>query len=244
LPPDLGSFASIVRSGCKPRLRPLRRDSYVRSVKFRLTLALIGSLFLAGALRAQLTPEDIRQLQSRLQQYDEDIEALRARVQKMEAALADARQQVVEAKAAASAAGKDLVTQDQLKKVVDQLRDLDKRRQDDNEKIIQQLKQLGQTIASTPPPTGGETPSNGRRRPVTPDPGPEASAPEKASLPADFEFYPHVVGPNDKTLSHIISAYNKQYGLKVRVKHVLEANPKLKPERLIAGSTIKIPVVK
>ena len=45
-------------------------------------------------------------------------------------------------------------------------------------------------------------------------------------------------------VSQIINEYNKGYGLKVRLKHVIEANPKLRPERLITGQKIRIPVVK
>ena len=47
-------------------------------------------------------------------------------------------------------------------------------------------------------------------------------------------------------LYSIINEYNKGYGMKVRMKHVLEANPKLRPERpvLVTGQKIRIPVVK
>ena len=48
-----------------------------------------------------------------------------------------------------------------------------------------------------------------------------------------------------QTLGAIIEAYNKQHGLKVRLAHVLKANPTLKdPKKLKVGQTIRIPAVK
>lgn len=219
---------------------------------------LLGGLLLlsaAGNAWAQLTPEDIRQLQTRFQQAEEDNERLRARVQKLESSIAELRTQVGDVKNIAASAGKDGVTQEQLKKVVEQLRDVDKRRQDDNDRIVQQLKRLADIPAA--PPT---VPDEGKTRAVkkpTPDTTPQTNstaggsqepknggqAEAKALLPADYEFYEHEVA-SGQTLGQIIAEYNKAYGLKVRMKHIQEANPKINPNKLIVGKKIRIPVVK
>ena len=212
------------------------------------------------SLQAEITPEDIRQLQTRFQQAEESEERLRARIQKLEATIAELRSQMGEVRSVAASAGKDAVTQEQLKKVLDQLRDLDRRRQDDNEKVVQQIKRLAD-LPTAPPPSFDDPKPKGRKPSAEPSVGaggngagaksdsksdlksePKVDVP-KPTLPADYEFYEHVVRDN-QSVSQIINEYNKGYGLKVRLKHVLEANPKLRPERLITGQKIRIPVVK
>jgi gas vesicle protein len=223
--------------------------------------ALVPVLMLGGivSLRAEITAEDLRQLQTRFQQAEESEERLRARIQKLEATIAELRSQIGEVRSVASSAGKDSVTQDQLKKVLDQLRDLDRRRQEDNEKVLQQIKKLADLPAPQPPSFdepkskgrkpaadagAGAGPGVGRADAKTEPKAPDAKAePPKPSLPPDYEFYEHVVREN-QSLGQIITEYNKGYGLKVRLKHVLEANPKLRPERLVPGQKVRIPVVK
>ncbi len=219
------------------------------------------AVMLGGMLsaRAEITPEDIRQLQTRFQQAEESEERLRARIQKLEATVAELRSQLGEVRSVAASAGKDAVTQDQLKKVLDQLRELDRRRQEDNEKVLQQIKRLADL--PTPPPPSFDDPKPKGRKPAAdagaatggggsgkgePKAEPKGEAKTEApkpSLPPDYEFYEHVVRDN-QSLSQIINEYNKGYGLKVRLKHVLEANPKLRPERLVTGQKVRIPVVK
>ncbi len=210
------------------------------------------------SLQAEITPEDIRQLQTRFQQAEESEERLRARIQKLESTIAELRSQIGEVRSVAASAGKEAVTQEQLKKVLDQLRELDRRRQDDNEKVVQQIKRLAD-LPTAPPPNFDEPKTKGRKPAGDSGAGaggagsttkgdskgePKGEAP-KPSLPADYEFYEHVVREN-QSLSQIISEYNKGYGLKVRMKHVLEANPKLRPDRpmVVTGQKIRIPVVK
>jgi len=220
-------------------------------------------------LRAEITPEDIRQLQTRFQQAEESEERLRARIQKLEATVAELRSQIGDVRSVAASAGKDGVTQEQLRKVLDQLKELDRRRQEDNEKVVQQIKRLAD-LPAPPPPVFDDLKPRGRKPAAESGAGASGSAsaqggptgrPEAKSdaktepkteakadapkplLPADYEFYDHVVR-DGQSLGQIINEYNKGYGLKVRLKHVLEANPKLRPERLVPGQKVRIPVVK
>jgi hypothetical protein len=128
--------------------------------------------------------------------------------------------------------------------------------------VVQQIKRLAD-LPTAPPPNFDEPKTKGRKPAGDSGTGvgagagvagsttkgdskgePKGEAP-KPSLPADYEFYEHVVREN-QSLSQIISEYNKGYGLKVRMKHVLEANPKLRPDRpmVVTGQKIRIPVVK
>jgi chromosome segregation ATPase len=114
------------------------------------------------SLQAEITPEDIRQLQTRFQQAEESEERLRARIQKLESTIAELRSQIGEVRSVAASAGKEAVTQEQLKKVLDQLRELDRRRQDDNEEVVQQIKRLAD-LPTAPPPNFDEPNTKGRK---------------------------------------------------------------------------------
>jgi uncharacterized protein (UPF0335 family) len=222
--------------------------------RFRPLLGGLVLLAAATTASAQLTPEEVRQLQTRFQQAEEDNERLRARVQKLETAVAELRTQVGDVRNVAASAGKDGVTQEQLKKVVEQIREVDKHRQDDNDRIVQQLKRLAD-LPAVPAPAPEEGKSKAAKKVEIPAQTPTststaaepkgASAPAdaKALLPADYEYYEHKVA-SGQTLGQIIAEYNKAYGLKVRLKHVQEANPKINPNKLIDGKKIRIPVVK
>jgi nucleoid-associated protein YgaU len=59
-----------------------------------------------------------------------------------------------------------------------------------------------------------------------------------------MEYYEHTLGEGE-TLSAVMDAYNKQHGLKIRLAHVLKANPSIKdPKKLRVGQKLRIPVVK
>lgn len=137
----------------------------IRIVALGITLAVGG---ISPRLRAEITPEDIRQLQTRFQQAEESEERLRARIQKLEATVAELRSQIGDVRSVAASAGKDAVTQEQLRKVLDQLKELDRRRQEDNEKVLQQIKRLADLPA--PPPPSFEDPKPRGRKPAG-DPG-------------------------------------------------------------------------
>lgn len=200
--------------------------------------------------RAELTQEDFRQMQTRFQQSEEDGERLRARVQRLEASLAELRAQMGDVRNSAVSSVKEAVSQDQLKKVVEQLRDLDKRRQEDNDKVVNQLKKLADLPSLSMPPAPVK-PEKGISKGAKPKgeatsdegevakPGPES----KFVLPANYESYEHVIEAG-QTLGEIMAQYNKTHSMKVRLKHVLEANPKLNPNRMVAGKKVKIPVIK
>lgn len=196
-------------------------------------------------------------MQTRFQQAEEDVDRLRARIQKLEAAIAEIRSSLGDVRNTAASAGKDAVSQEQLKKVVEQLREIDKRRQDDNDKIVLQLKKLAEIPAPTFPTEtekpdrksgGGKGSAKAKESaaPKSDSSGAATNAPAaevKPSLPPNYEFFEHTIGEG-QTLGEIIAEYNKAHGMKVRLKHVLEANPKLNPNRMVPGRKIRIPVVK
>jgi TolA-binding protein len=122
--------------------------------------------------------------------------------------------------------------QDDLKRLAESVKEIDRKRMDDYGKIHDEILKLGKKL-SVPPPTSprknsGASASSG-------DDTTAAATPEKKG----FEY---TIQPGD-TLSVIVQAY-KEKNIKVTVDQILKANPGLKPERLSAGKTIFIPAPK
>lgn len=123
----------------------------------------------------------------------------------------------------------DFVTQEQLKQLVETVRELDRRRESDRRMILEELDNLGKSLpellkAATPP----------RREPERP-----------AANPAYNEVAEHTVEPG-QTLSAIVAAYNAEYkkrGKRTSLKLVLDANPNIKPESMAVGQKVVVPLV-
>jgi predicted nucleic acid-binding Zn-ribbon protein len=219
----------------------------------------------AAALALAVTPlaksddvdaEDVRQIKARLESVTEATDALRVRIQQLETEVGRLKAENLQLKAGVANAGKDAATQDQIKKLVDDIREVDKKREADNRTVLDKLEEL-KKIAATPAVVhdpvdpGKKHPHETKAKPApaaeetkTDNPPPDAAAVEpKSSLPAEYDYYEHVVAKGDN-LDLVIAAYNKEKGLKVRLKQVLDANPGLKPERMKVGQKIKIPVIK
>lgn len=117
---------------------------------------------------------------------------------------------------------------DDLKQVADAVKEVDKKRVADNERVLNELEKLGKTLSS-----GGAS-----RRPATAP----TDTPKTTFDPAT----PHMeykVQSGD-TLGAIAKAYRDK-GIKMTVpqivRQILAANPGLKPETLKPGQTIIIP---
>ncbi|HEY1171594.1 MAG TPA: hypothetical protein VGH19_09510 [Verrucomicrobiae bacterium] len=129
------------------------------------------------------------------------------------------------------------VTQDQLKKLVDAVNDLDKKRVEDDKRIVEEVRKLVQKIASSAN-ISGPTPSA---------PRPTVEKPVVDTSPANVptKGFEHVVQPGE-FLGTIIKAYNealKEKGVtkKITQSMVEKANPGLNPNKMAIGSKIFIP---
>jgi len=226
--------------------------------RLRPYLVAVALTSLSLESHAEISQEEYRQMQTRFQQAEEDVDRLRARVQKLEFAIAEIRTSLSEVRGVASNAGKDGVTQDQLKRVVEQIRELDKRRQDDNDRIVLQLKKLADMPAPQLPTdpektdrrAGGTKAKTKEKEAVSSGAGESGAGATNAAadepkplLVPNYAFFEHTV-EEGQTLGEIITEYNKAHGMKVRLKHILEANPKLNPNRMVVGKKIRIPEVK
>jgi uncharacterized coiled-coil protein SlyX len=226
----------------------------MRSLAF---LGLAGFLATAPLGAAEIDPEDFNQLKARVAAQDESIETFRATLQQIRQEMARLRADNDSIRTELSGT-KNLATQQQFKELADQVREVDRNRTKDKQQILEAIEKL-----KSLPPVVIPEPSKPAAKPIEkplekPQEKPSAKPAEKPSAelgakpekPADAgpelptEYYEHKVDEGE-TLGAIIEAYNKQHGLKVRLAHVLKANPALKdPKRLRVGQTIRIPAVK
>jgi hypothetical protein len=129
----------------------------------------------------------------------------------------------------------DLVQRDELRKLAEQVKEIDTKREDDKNLILSEIKKLGKTTAvSGGKPIVKSKPDNNV------DPGANKSADKTADT--NYEGFEHTV-KSGETLIAIIQAYNKENSLKLTVDQVLKhpINAGVKPEKLRVGQKIFIP---
>ena len=179
----------------------------------------ILSLSLAAA-RAQdaATQQQIDQINGRLQDL-QDAQALQAkRITALEKEISELHD-----KSNGSGANPD-----DLQKLADQVQELAKKQQADNDLILKEIGKLGKVSGSSSSPVHKSTPS------VT------TNAAAGGSIIGGRENgYEYKVAEHD-TLSIIAKAYRDQ-GIKVTSEQILKANPGLNPNSLKVGQKIFIP---
>jgi len=154
---------------------------------------------------------------TRLQTAVEDLQAAQVRLQKQIEGLADELQALREERERAAARA---VTHDDLKKLWDRLQELERKREEDKNLILEEVRRLAAPPVVEPPPK--------RHPPAEPASG---ARPQKG--------YEYEVQKDD-TLSAIVAAYQKK-GVKVTLEQVKKANPNLKPKQLHVGQKVFIP---
>jgi LysM repeat protein len=116
----------------------------------------------------------------------------------------------------------DQLNQDDLKKLAAQVQEIDKKRQEDNARILKELERLGKALGVSQP---------GRK--TTPN------VPTTTPAGSQQKGYDYNIRSGD-TLSAIVKAYRDQ-GIKVTTDQILKANPGLNPGDMKIGQKIFIP---
>ncbi len=123
-------------------------------------------------------------------------------------------------------------SQEDLKKLAEQVQEIDQKRQADRELILKQLEKLGKMGVDS-----------GSRRTESSSDSNDGSGRSGAGLSSTAvgpqSGHPYTVAPGD-TLAAIAKAYRAQ-GVRVTVKEILAANPGLDANRLYVGKKIFIP---
>lgn len=189
-------------------------------------LGLIGTVITsiaqdtAGVAAREAAEENYRKLAGTVQQLADNQALQQQRLDGLERSLNELRGEIAKA-------NNNTATQESLRRLAEQIQEVDKARVTENRRIqetLDDLHRLIKGVASAPPPS----------RPA-PAPAPSTSA-GPTSNEEGFEY----VVQKDDTLSGIVSAYRTQ-GIKVTQKAVREANPSVNCDRLRVNQKIFIP---
>lgn len=166
-------------------------------------------------VKMELIEEALRTQQRRIGALVNEIHALREDVDRMKSR------------------NESAATQESIKRLAEKIEEVDRKRRDDNELVLAQLKAIGKGLTKPPPP----------QREPTPAPPPSATkqddpAPQHADAPPE-NGYIYKIKDGD-TLVRIVTDLRKQ-GFKVTQKQVMDANPKVNWTRLKIGQSIFIP---
>jgi LysM repeat protein len=193
----------------------------MRKISFWLFIFAFAA-FTSGSARAQdaATQQLIDEINGRIQNLTEMQAAQGKKIADLEKQISDLGDKLNQPAVNNSASADD------LKKLAEQVKDLAKKQQDDNDLVLKELEKLGK---------GGIIPTPSHK------PSPDISAPSAAN-PGNGDkqngfYYPVQAGD---TLSAIAKAYTDN-GHKVTVKQILDANPGLTPKNLIVGKKVFIP---
>ena len=183
----------------------------------RFSFFLAAAMLVApAALRAQdaAVEERLEKLSGQIKDLIEAKDAQNKRIEEIAKGLRELQDQQ-------SRPNGNYASQEDVKRLAQNLQEIDRKRQDDNERIIKNIEALGKTLKAPTPVSQPRT---------------EVAPPPKAKPESGYEY---VIKENDKLIT-IAKAYNDQ-GVKVTVKQILDANPGLKPETMKIGQKIFIP---
>jgi LysM repeat protein len=172
----------------------------------------------AAAVAANAEQEYTKEQIKRLNATVEELLAAQLAMQKRLATLIEEMEGLREELALAKKNAANAASLEDLKRLAQNVQELDHRREADKKQILEAL----QKLAAKAPQVSRE-PTN-----------PPARAPTHKEKGYEYEVQ------DGDTLSTIVAEYRKQ-GVKVTVEQVLKANPNLKPNRLIVGKKIFIP---
>jgi predicted nuclease with TOPRIM domain len=179
----------------------------------------------AAALAAQKDAEErYKRLSADVQNLLETQEMLLKRQETVQQRLNSLADDLRALKEDQGRSSRNFATREDLRNYVDKLKEVDEKREADKKLILESIKDLGKLPAPAPEPK-----SKGSR-----------TAESAEEMP-----YVYVVKKNDRLLD-IVAAYNDYFQKNGRAKitkdQVLKANPNLKPDRLLQGQKIHIPV--
>ncbi len=132
--------------------------------------------------------------------------------------------------------GNNFASADDLKKLAEQVQEIDKKRQADNEQIIKAIEKLSKGGSARIDTSESRKPADTTATTSGPD---TTSTATTGGAGGQQNGYYYVI-QSGNTLSAIAKAYQAK-GIKVTVKEILAANPNLNPSALYVGQKIFIP---
>lgn len=186
-------------------------------------LLMMLALWIGVPARAQdaATEERLNKLNGRIEDLMAAQESMKAQIQTLLKETDRLRGQV-------NTPSGNYAAQDDLKRLADAVKEIDRKRLEDYDKIKAELKRIANAVSSSG--------SSGRKQPVSSgDDTPGQNTPK----PTSDKGFEYVIQKGD-TLSIIVQAY-KEKNIKVTTDDILKANPGLKAEKLKVGQKIFIP---
>jgi LysM repeat protein len=193
----------------------------------KISLWIFIFVFTASLARAQdvATQQQLDKLSGQIQDMLATQETQNQRLDAMEKEIGDLRDKLNQ-----PAAAGDSASADDLKKLAEQVQEIDKKRQADNELILKQLEKLEKISGSS---AGHKSSPAAAPATSADNPTPSASGPQKG--------YDYTIAAGD-TISSIAKAYrDSEKHVKVTTSQILAANPGLDATKLYVGQTIFIP---
>ena len=218
----------------------------VRNMKFAAAVlsisALLCSALPTGAQGLQADNEELRRLQGEVADLRDanaeskrKISELTRKIENLQNALRESNEKQISRQG-------DFITREDLKKIVDQINQVDEKRENDRKIFLEAFEKLEKGLAS------GSSSSSGSRRSrpeVTRETREPEKEKEKEGEKIEGTFYPHKVA-NGETFGHILEAYNealqKEGRPRVTYSQVKKANPKLDLNKIRVGQEILLPV--
>jgi LysM repeat protein len=189
----------------------------------RISLLLVTlALWTAPGLRGQdaATEERLNKLAGQIDNLVEGQQALKRQIEALAKELDNLRAEAGKPKG-------DYASAEDLKRVADAVKEVDRKRIEDSERIQTELKKLGKTLATAPAPVKKAPPTS------TSDPG---DTTKSSKSDTGFEY---IVKSGD-SLSAIVKAYHDKH-INVSMNDILKANPNLVPEKMKVDQKIWIP---
>ena len=165
--------------------------------------------------------------EERLNKLSGQIEDLIAVQKDWKERLVSLQKEVASLREQAAKPSGNYAAQEDLKRLSDSVKDVDRKRIDDYEKIHAELVKLSKSVSA---------PLASVKKPAASMP-PDAPAADKGGTPQ--KGFDYTIEKND-TLSLIVQAYREK-NIKVTTEQILKANPTLKPNQLRVGQKIFIP---
>jgi hypothetical protein len=212
-------------------------SSFLGSTLFFMPVAVHGQAL-------QVDMEEFKRLAGEVADLKEANAAQQRRVRELQNQVDSLRAALRESNERSTTKLADFATREDLKKIVDSIREVDEKREKDNKLVLEQISQLGKTLA-TPVPPITDTGKRPKRRTEESSRETKESNDDTPAAPIEGEFYEYTVQKND-IFSKIVSDWNstlKEKGRKtVSYDDVKRANPKLNPNRIFEGQKILLPL--
>jgi len=193
----------------------------------RISVWFLILTFWAVVVQAQddATQQQLDKLSGQIQDLQDAQAAQAKHIEALEKEINDLQGQ-------SSAAG-STASPDDLKKLAEQVQEIDRKRQEDNDRVLKELERLEKSLGNSPP-SHRSTPDISPD--ITPTPIKGHAAPDTSGPQNGYNYTVH----SGDTLSAIAKAYRAQ-GIKVTTDQILKANPGLDAKNMKVGQKIFIP---